>query len=146
MQLSASLSRVAPRFLAVGLILVSLSAHARFPGRPVPPTAAAVEAHNETAAPSFSRHVRDARRITAFLADVLCLTTAQQLALQQYTVAERAALLLATSDSDVQAARLHYLTAVRHVLATSQLDAYVALRLQLAGTTLPIEGLELVAR
>ncbi|MDQ2771356.1 MAG: hypothetical protein M3Y54_12765, partial [Bacteroidota bacterium] len=125
----------------------SLSAQSRFPGHAAgPPKVAAVEAHNETAAPSFSRQVRDAQRITLFLADALCLTTAQQLALQQHTVAQHTALLLATSDSDIQAAQLNYLAAVRRVLAASQLEAYVALRQKLAGTTLPIDGLELAVR
>ena len=146
MNMRTSFFRLAPRILTVGLVLGSLSAHGRFPGRPGPPTAAVVEAHNETATPSFSRHVRDAKRITAYLADALCLTTAQQLALQQHTVAERAALLLATSEADVQTARLGYLAAVRRVLATSQFNAYIALRQRLTGTTLPIEGLELAVR
>ena len=146
MNLFASLSRTVARFAMAGLTMGTLSAHSRFPGHPVPPTAAAVEAHNETAAPSFSRHVRAAQRITSFLADALCLTTAQQLALQQHTVAEHTALLLATSEGDIQAAQLHYLTAVRRVLTASQLDAYVALRQKLAGTTLPIDGLELAVR
>ena len=41
-------------------------------------TAAATEARNETAEPGFSRHVREARRVTTFLADALLLTTTQR--------------------------------------------------------------------
>lgn len=146
MKLFVSLSRTVACLAIAGFTMGSLSAHSRFPGHPAPLTTAKVDAHNETAAPSFSRHVRAAQRITAFLADALCLTTAQQLALQQHTVAEHTALLLATSEGDIQAAQLKYLMAVRRVLAASQLDAYVALCQKLAGTMLPIDGLELAVR
>lgn len=129
--------------LAFVLLLGALSVQARPTPRPGTASAAAVEARNETAAPSFSRQVRDAKRITAFLADALCLTTSQQLALQHCTVAQRAALLLATSIADEQAARLAYLTAVGRVLVPSQWNDYLALRQQLNGTVMPIDGTDL---
>ena len=110
------------------------------------PATPAAEAQNETAAPSLSRHVHDAQRITGYLADVLRLSTAQQMALQHCTVAERSALLLAASEKDAQDAQARYLASVRRVLATSQLRAYVLLRQQLEGTLLPLEGLGLAAR
>jgi len=110
------------------------------------PTAAIVEAQNETAAPSLSRHVHDVQRITGYLVDALRLSTAQQLALQHCTVTERAALLLATSDKDAQDAQARYLARVHRVLATSQLRTYVLLRQQLEGTLLPLDGLDLAAR
>lgn len=110
------------------------------------PSAAVAEAQNETAAPSLSRHVHDAQRITCYLVDALRLSTAQQMALQQCTVAERSALLLATSDKDAQAAQVRYLASVRRVLASSQLRTYVQLRQQLEGTLLPLDGLGLAAR
>lgn len=110
------------------------------------PKAAIAEAHNETAAPSLSRHVHDVQRITGYLVDALRLSTAQQIALQQCTVAERAELLLAASDTDAQAAQARYLATVRRVLVSSQLRTYVLLRQQLEGTLLPLDGLELAAR
>ena len=129
--------------LSLALAFAPGSAHAQlWTSRPM---AAQAEAHNETAAPSYSRHVHDVQRITAYLTDVLRLSTAQQLALQSCTVAERAALLLAATDADAQAAQAHYLAAVRRVLATSQLRTYVLLRQQLEGTVLPLDGLGLAA-
>ena len=106
-------------------------------------TATENKVQNETAAPSFSRHVHDVQRITGYLADALRLSTAQQMALQHCTVAERAALLLATSDKDTQDAQVRYLARVRRVLASSQLRAYVLLRQQLDETLLPLDGLGL---
>ena len=90
--------------------------------------------------------MHDVQRITCYLVDALRLSTAQQLALQHCTVAERSALLLATSDNDTQAAQAHYLASVRRVLASSQLRTYVQLRQQLEGTLLPLDGLGLAAR
>lgn len=110
------------------------------------PTAVLVEAQNETAAPSLSRHVHDVQRITDYLVDILRLSTAQQMALQHCTVAERSALLLATSDKDAQDAQARYLASVRRVLASSQLRTYVLLRQQLEGTLLPLDGLGLATR
>ena len=110
------------------------------------PSAVVAKAQNETATPSLSRHVHDVQRITCYLVDALRLSTAQQLALQHCTVAERSALLLATSDNDTQAAQAHYLASVRRVLASSQLRTYVQLRQQLEGTLLPLDGLGLAAR
>ena len=111
------------------------------------PTAAiTTEAQNETAAPSLSRHVHDVQRITSYLVDALRLSTAQQMALQHCTVAERSALLLATSDKDAQDAQARYLASVHRVLATSQLRTFVLLRQQLEGTLLPLDGLGLAAR
>lgn len=110
------------------------------------PTAAVAETQNETAAPTLSRHVHDVQRITGYLVDALRLSTAQQMALQHCTVAERSALLLATSDKDAQDAQARYLASVRRVLASSQLRTYVLLRQQLEGTLLPLDGLGLAAR
>lgn len=109
-------------------------------------TAAQTEACNETVAPGFSGQVREARRITNFLLDALVLSTAQLRALEACTVAERAALALAVTDADVAQAQQQYLLNVRRVLARSQLHSYVALRQQLAGTMLPLDGIELAVR
>jgi hypothetical protein len=132
--------------LLAGLLLLMSAMMACGQGRPAAKTVAIAEARNETAAPSLSRHVHDAQRITGYLADALVLSTAQQLALQHCTVAERAALLLANSDTDARIAQANYLAAVRRVLANSQLRAYVLLRRQLEGTMLPIDGTELAVR
>lgn len=105
-------------------------------------TAAAAEARNETAAPGFSRHVRDARRVTTFLADALLLTTAQRHAVARYTVAQRQALALAATDADAVQAQYEYLMALRQVLGLHQLRAYTMLCQQLAGTMLPLNGTE----
>ena len=136
-------------WLALGLLSLLLLG----PARPAQaqrwsarPGATEAAAQNETAAPSLSRHVHDVQRITGYLTDALRLSTAQRIALQQCTVAERSALLLATSDQAAQAARAHYLASVRRVLAPSQLRAYVLLRQQLEGTLLPLDGLGLAAR
>ncbi|GAA4037636.1 hypothetical protein GCM10022409_23450 [Hymenobacter glaciei] len=107
------------------------------------PATAIDETQNETATPSLSRHVHDVQRITGYLADALRLSTAQQMALQQCTVAERSALLLATSEKDTQDAQTCYLASVRRVLASSQLRTYVLLRQRLEGTLLPLDGLGL---
>lgn len=109
-------------------------------------TAAQTEACNETVAPGFSGQVREARRITSFLLDALVLSNAQLRALEACTVAERAALALAVTDADVAQAQQQYLLSVRRVLARSQLHSYVALRQQLAGTMLPLDGTELAVR
>ena len=110
------------------------------------PPSTTAETQNETAAPSLSRHVHDVQRITGYLADALRLSTAQRLALQHCTVAERSALLLATSDQDARDAQTRYLASVRRLLASSQLRSYVLLRQQLEGTLLPLDGLDLAAR
>lgn len=110
------------------------------------PTTTGAEAQNGTAAPSLSRHVHDVQRITGYLADALRLSTAQRIALQHCTIAERSALLLATSDKDARDAQARYLASVRRVLASSQLRTYVLLRQQLEGTLLPLDGLDLAAR
>lgn len=110
------------------------------------PTTTTTETQNETATPSLSRHVHDVQRITGYLVDALRLSTAQQMALQHYTVAERSALLLAASEKDAQDAQARYLASVRRVLASSQLRTYELLRQQLEGTLLPLDGLGLAAR
>src|SRR6476469_2381009 len=103
----------------LGLLLVCTArpAQAQRWGWAARPTAAIAEAQNETAVPSLSHHVHDVQRITGYLVDALRLSTAQQMALQHCTVAERSALLLATSDKDAQDAQAHYLASVRRVLA-----------------------------
>ena len=130
----------------VGLLLACPTLPAQAQRWAAHPTAARAEAQNETAAPSLSCHVHDVQRITGYLTDALRLSTAQQMALQHCTVAERAALLLATSDKDALDAQARYLATVRRVLASSQLRAYVLLRQQLEGTLLPLDGLGLAAR
>lgn len=131
-------------FLGMLLAFATSPIHAQ--SRTARPTAAATEVRNETATPSLSRHVHDAQRITGYLVDALRLSTAQQLALQNCTVAERSALLLATSDKDARDAQARYLSSVRRVLASSQLRTYILLRQQLEGTLLPLDGLGLAAR
>ncbi|MDQ2793420.1 MAG: hypothetical protein M3Y12_05360 [Bacteroidota bacterium] len=140
----------AARGLAAGLLGLLLLAGATGPAQaqrrhPRAPVATA-KRPDETATPSLSRHLHDAQRITGYLADALRLSTAQQIALQNCTLSERAALLLATSDNDAQAAQARYLASVRRVLASSQLRSYVQLRQQLEGTMLPLDGLGIVAR
>lgn len=130
----------------LGLLLVFLGGPAHAQRWAARPAAALSEAQNETATPGLSRHVHDAQRITGYLTDALCLSTAQQLALQHSAVAERTALLLAVSDEEAQHAQARYLASVRRVLACSQLRTYVQLRQQLEGTLLPLDGLGLAAR
>ncbi|GAA3957685.1 hypothetical protein [Hymenobacter antarcticus] len=129
-----------------GFLLLASIVGAQAGNRPKPLKTAAVEARNETAAPSLSRHMRDARRITIFLEDALLLSTAQRYAVARCTVAERRALVLAVTEADFRQAQGQYLKALHKVLALSQLNAYVALCQQLAGTTLPLDGTELAVR
>ena len=139
-------STAASRWLALGLLSFLLAcAHgpAQAQRWATHPTATATATQNETAAPSLSRHVHDVQRITGYLVDALRLSTAQQMALQHCTVAERSALLLATSEKDAQDAQACYLASVRRVLASSQLRTYLLLRQQLEGTLLPLDGLGL---
>ena len=112
-------------------------------GRPRPHKTAAAEARNETAAPSLSRHMRDAQHTTYFLDDALLLSTAQRHTVARHTAAERRALVLAVTDADFAQAQAQYLSALHKVLALSQLNDYVALCQRLAGTTLPLDGTEL---
>lgn len=130
----------------IGFLLLVGITGAQAGGRPRPLKTAAVEARNETAVPSLSRHMRDARRIIAFLDDALLLSTAQRYAVARCTVAERRALVLAVTDADFRQAQGQYLKALHNVLTISQLNAYVALCQQLAGTTLPLDGTELAVR
>lgn len=127
------------------LLAVSISA-AQAKRRPKAPSAAATEAQNEAEAPSFSAQVREARFLAAFLADALVLTHAQQHAVEAHTLTERKALALAATAADAAAARQQYQAAVRRVLATSQMQAYTALRQRLADTVLPLDGTEIAAR
>ena len=114
--------------------------------RPKPCTIAETEARNETGAPGLSGQVRQARRVTAFLLDALVLSHAQLRGLDACTVAERAALALAVTDADVVQARAQYRLAVLRLLSVSQLQSYVALRQQLTGTMLPLDGTGLALR
>lgn len=132
--------------LVLLLAIGATAAGAKPRPKPRPRTAAQTEACNETVAPGFSGQVREARRITNFLLDALVLSNAQLRALEACTVAERAALALAVTDADVAQAQQQYLLNVRRVLARSQLHSYVALRQQLAGTMLPLDGIELAVR
>ena len=90
--------------------------------------------------------MREAHRITRFLNDALVLNNAQRHAVEGYTVAEREALALAATPTDLASARQAYLQAVHRVLAISQLHAYAALRQRLADTTLSLDGTELALR
>lgn len=132
--------------LVLVVVLVFTGTKSWAQSTPKPRTAAETEARNETMAPSFSGQVREARRITDFLLDALVLSNAQRQALQACTVAEHAALALAVTDADVVQARWHYQLAVRRVLAPSQVHVYAMLRQQLAGTMLPLDGVELAVR
>ncbi|WP_210514295.1 hypothetical protein [Hymenobacter terricola] len=122
----------------------ALGAQAR--SGPKPLTAAQAEARNETAAPGFSGRVREAWRITSFLADAPVLSNVQWHAVQAHAVAQHQALALAITAADAAQAQRQYLKVVQNVLATSQLADYGALRRQLAGTMLPLGGFELAAR
>ena len=127
----------------IGIFLLMGGLGAPATGRPRPLKTAAAEARNETAAPSLSRHMRDAQRITYFLDDALLLSTAQRHTVARHTAAERRALVLAVTDADFARAQAQYLSALHKVLALSQLNDYVALCQRLAGTTLPLDGTEL---
>ena len=127
----------------IGIFLLIGGLGAPVAGRPRPLKTAATEARNETAAPSLSRHMRDAQRITCFLDDALLLSTAQRHTVARHTAAERRALVLAVTDADFARAQAQYLSALHKVLALSQLNDYVALCQRLAGTTLPLDGTEL---
>ena len=130
----------------LALMMLGSGLGAQAAGRPKPLKMAATEARNETAAPSLSRHVRDAQRITGVLDDALLLSTAQRHAVARHTVAERRALVLAATGADFALAQAQYRSALYKVLALSQLNAYTALCQQLAGTALPLDGTELLAR
>lgn len=147
--LPSPFSTRATRWLVAGLLSLGCAgaaspAHAQ--RRCARPTVAETERRNETAVPSLSAHVHEVQRITSYLVDALRLSTAQQIALQTCTVAERSDLLLANSETDTQAAQTRYLASVRRVLATGQLLSYLLLRQQLEGTLLPLDGLGLAAR
>ena len=86
---------------------------------------AEIEARNETGVPGFARQVREARRMTAFLLDVLVLSNAQHQALEARTVVERAALALAATEA-TQVQR-QYQPAVLKMLNPSQLRVYMGL-------------------
>ena len=131
------------RMRLIGLLLLISGLGAQATGRPRPLKTAATEARNETAAPSLSRHMRDAQRITYFLDDALLLSTAQRHTVARHTATERRALVLAVTDTDFVRAQAQYLSVLHKVLALSQLNAYVALCQRLAGTTLPLDGTEL---
>ena len=127
----------------IGIFLLMGGLGAPATGRPRPLKTAAAEARNETAAPSLSRHMRDAQRITHVLNDVLLLSTAQRHTMARHIVAERRAMVLAVTDADFAQAQAQYLSALHKVLALSQLNAYVALCQRIAGTTMPLDGTEL---
>lgn len=127
-------------FLALGL------STSQAKGRPKPMTTAQAEARNEAAAPSFSGRIRDAHRVTNYLGDALQLDYAQWHALTACTVMERETLALALTHADTLSAERQYLELVRRALATSQMETYVLLRQQLAGTLLPLDGTEVALR
>lgn len=125
------------------LLLVSGVSMAQGPARPKRLSAAALEARNEIPAPSFSGQVREAQRIAYFLTDALLLSYAQSHAVASSTATEREALALAVTATDTVQVQQQYRRAVRRVLTTRQLQAYVVLCRQLAGTVLPLDGAEL---
>ena len=132
--------------LLLAMVVVFAGTKSRAQSHSKPPTAAEIEARNETIAPGFSGQVRAAHRITDFLLDALVLSTAQRMALQACTVAERAALALAVTEADKTQAQWQYQLAVRRVLNPSQIHNYAILYRQLAGTMLPLDGTELAVR
>lgn len=129
----------------VGLLSLLGSLNATAGNHPKPLKISA-EAQNETATPSLSRHMREAERIASFLTDALLLTTAQRHAVARCTADARRALVLAATDADAQQAQAQYVSALRNVLALSQLTAYEMLRQRMTGTTLPLDGTELAVR
>lgn len=139
------LDMVSLRLLSVLLFLTASLFTREAHGRPKRPTTAQAEARNEAASPGLSSQLRQSHRVVNYLGDVLQLNYAQWHALTVCTAAERVALVLAAAPEDALAAQRQYLLAVRRVLAASQMDAYVALRQQLADTLLPLDGTELVA-
>jgi len=113
-------------------------------GRGVKPlTIAQKEARNETDAPGVLAQAHDAERITSFLTDVLMFTCSSTRA---YTLAQHKAILLATTSVDTFYAQYEYRVAIWRVLATSQLDTYVALCRRQSGTMFPSIGGEVVQR
>jgi hypothetical protein len=109
-------------------------------------TTALIESRNEAACPSFSAQVRATQRITGLLADALVLTIAQKRAVEACTLAERIDLALAPTDPAAALVRQQYLVALCRVLTPTQRTAYVAMRQQLAGTLLPLDGTEVAVR
>jgi len=126
------------------LIGSSLSAYASH--RPKPLTTAETEARNEVLTPSLSRQLREARRITHFLAEALSLNETQRLAVEACTAAERQALALAATPADAAQARRAYYLAVHQMLDARQLSAYEDLRQRLAGTAQALDGAGLAIR
>jgi hypothetical protein len=130
--------------LAALLVTASLSG-AQAKTHPKALTTAASEARNEAAAHSFAGQLHEAHRVADFLVDVLVLNDMQQHAVEAYTIMHRKALALATTAADIENAQKEYILAVRRVLAPSQLTSYAALRQQLNGTMLPLDGTELAS-
>lgn len=119
---------------------------ARAASHPKPRTTAQTEARAETAAPSFSGQLYEARRVSRFLADALVLNNAQQHAVQAYTAAKFQALALAVTAADTAEAQQQYRQAMRRILAPSQHDAYAVLCQHLTDTLLPLDGCQLALR
>lgn len=119
---------------------------ARAAGHPKPRTTAQTEARTETAVPSFSEQLYEARRVSSFLVDALVLSNAQQHAVQACTAAKFQALALAVTAADTAEAQQQYRQAVRRILAPSQRDAYAVLCQHLTDTLLPLDGCELALR
>ncbi|MDO7847969.1 hypothetical protein Q5H92_16505 [Hymenobacter sp. M29] len=128
-------------FLLIGSTLAAQAAR-----RPRPLTTPETEARNEVFEPSLSGQVREARRITHFLADVLTLSREQLQAVESFTRAERWALALAATAGQAAQAQREYRLAVYHVLDTRQLSTYQALCQRLAGTAQALDGTELAIR
>ena len=124
----------------VGVTTVRAASHPR------PRTTAQTEARTETAVPSFSGQLYEARRVSRFLADALMLSNAQQHAAQAYTAAKFRTLALAVTAADTAEAQQQYRQAMRRMLAPSQRSAYAMLCQHLTDTLLPLDGCELALR
>jgi len=111
--------------LSVVLLIAGASA-AHAGSGPKVPTTGATEARNETAAPGYSRQVREARRISTYLADALQLNNSQLCIIQGLILAEQQALTMAVTPTDISQARQHFLLKVRRTLTFNQMTSYTA--------------------
>ncbi|MBF9235853.1 hypothetical protein I2I05_00445 [Hymenobacter sp. BT683] len=132
--------------LLLAMVMISGASTGQARPRPRAVSVAAADARGEKATPSFAVQVREAHRISGYLTDALVLTSAQMHAVEDCTIAECEALALAVTPADAAQARQQYLLALGRTLAPSQLDAYVAIREQLAGTLMPLDGMGLASR
>ncbi len=111
--------------LVIALFIAGTSA-AHAGSAPKAPTAGATEARNETAAPGYSSQVREARRVSTYLADALQLNNTQLRIIQGLILAEQQSLALAVTPTDISQARQHFLLKVRRTLTFNQMASYTA--------------------